>query len=282
MWDDSVYLEENQDMRRTTGLVTGLSAAAALVLSLVILQTAQTTASASMQRATRQVAIMNFAFSPASLTVAVGTTVTWTNKDSVGHTVTSDTGAWPDSGVVDTGKSFSFTFSKAGKFTYHCSIHPTMTASITVGGSSGMPNNSGGPMMSMGPSSKISLTSFTAFYDNKAATYVSTDTSSKSMAAQDHINYSATLGKAIGEASLMYFPTNGRFASHGAVLGTAPGETDYTPLWQVVLVTWKNAGKAVALGSDNQINALAAKGLVTVKHTGIVLNCPIVYAASHS
>jgi hypothetical protein len=102
------------------------------------------------------------------------------------------------------------------------------------------------------------------------------------MAAQQHINYSASLGKAVGEASLIYFATNGRFVSHGAVFGSSPGASDYTPLWEEVLVTWKNASKAVALGSDNQINALAAKGQLTLKHTGIVLNCPIVYAAKHS
>jgi plastocyanin len=269
-------------MRRKMGLVTGLATAAALLLSLVSLKTGQTTASASVQRSATQVAIMNFAFSPASLTVAVGTTVTWTNKDSVGHTVTSDTGAWPDSGIVGPDKSFSFTFTKAGKFSYHCSVHPTMTASITVGSSSTNTQNSSAPMMSMGPASKLSLTTWTGYYDNKRATYIATDTSSKTMATQEHINYSASLGKALGEASLMYFATNGRFASHGAVFGSAPGETDYTPLWQVVLVTWKNANQAAALGSDNQINALAAKGQLSLKHTGIVLNGPIVYATAHS
>jgi Copper binding proteins, plastocyanin/azurin family len=224
---------------------------------------------------------MNFAFVPASLKIAVGTTVTWTNQDSTAHTVTSDTGAWPDSGQLATGKSFSFTFNKAGTFAYHCAIHRSMTATIVVGSagsrSSGGGQMASGMMMSMGPSSKLPLTAWKGYYDDKPLTYISTDTSSRTEAAQEHINYSASLGKLVAQASFIYFATNGKFASHGAVFGSAPGETDYTPLWQEVLVTWKDPSKAVALGSDNQINDLASKGQVTIKHTGVVLNCPIVY-----
>lgn len=77
------------------------------------------------------VAISNFAFSPATLTVSVGTKVTWTNNDSVAHTVTADNGAF-GSQDVGSGSTFSFTFTKAGTYTYHCAIHPYMTATITV------------------------------------------------------------------------------------------------------------------------------------------------------
>jgi hypothetical protein len=107
-------------------------------------------------------------------------------------------------------------------------------------------------------------------------TYISTDTSSKSEAAMQHINYAPGLAKALPTASTIYFVTNGKFASRGAVFGSAPGETDYTPLWQEALVTWKNASSAVALGSDNQINSLVKSGKITLKKTGVVLNCPIV------
>ena len=79
------------------------------------------------------VAIAGFAFSPQSLTVKVGTTVTWTNNDGVAHTVTSDDGKTFDSGQLAPGKTFSFTFTKAGTYTYHCSNHPaTMKATIIV------------------------------------------------------------------------------------------------------------------------------------------------------
>src|SRR5258708_1735660 len=76
------------------------------------------------------VSIMNFSFSPNSLTVKVGTKVTWTNHDSVTHTVTSNQGTFNSS--VPPGSSFSFTFTKAGTYAYHCNIHPYMMATIVV------------------------------------------------------------------------------------------------------------------------------------------------------
>jgi len=82
------------------------------------------------------VSISGYAFNPASLNVSTGTTVTWTNNDSVTHTVTSDTGAFT-SGNLDPGQTFSFTFSQAGTFAYHCSIHTSMHGTVTVTASSG-------------------------------------------------------------------------------------------------------------------------------------------------
>src|SRR6516225_10010166 len=77
-----------------------------------------TTASTSTPSASgNSVTIMNFAFSPASLTVKTGTKVTWTNNDSITHTVTADQGAF-DSGDLSPGNSFSFTFTKAGTYSY--------------------------------------------------------------------------------------------------------------------------------------------------------------------
>ncbi len=75
--------------------------------------------------------IQNLAFNPASLTVSVNTTVTWTNKDAIAHTVTSDTGLF-DSGSLGSGGTFSHTFAQAGTYTYHCAIHTYMTAKIIV------------------------------------------------------------------------------------------------------------------------------------------------------
>lgn len=77
------------------------------------------------------VTISNFAFSPATLTVKVGTKVTWTNNDSVAHTATADQGAF-NSPTLETGSTYSFTFTKAGTYTYHCAIHSYMTATIVV------------------------------------------------------------------------------------------------------------------------------------------------------
>jgi plastocyanin len=84
-----------------------------------------------VRAATHQVSIENFAFMPASLSVQVGDTVTWTNNDDAPHTATADNGAF-DSDTLDIGGTNSFTFTTAGEFTYFCSIHPDMTGTITV------------------------------------------------------------------------------------------------------------------------------------------------------
>ena len=77
-----------------------------------------------------------FGFNPTTITIKVGTTVTWTNTTSAPHTVTSDDGKTFDSGIntpiAASGGTFSFTFTKAGTFTYHCQIHPFMKATIIV------------------------------------------------------------------------------------------------------------------------------------------------------
>ena len=87
--------------------------------------------SSSEATATNKVDIANFAFSPATIKVKVGDTVTWTNKDSVGHSATVDDGTW-DTGVLPQGKSGSEKFTKAGTFTYHCSVHPNMHGTVIV------------------------------------------------------------------------------------------------------------------------------------------------------
>ena len=79
------------------------------------------------------VMIKNFAFAPAALVVRVGTTVTWTNQDTEAHTVTSTGSGGPlNSAALDTGQTFSFTFTTAGTYSYLCTIHPFMTATVTV------------------------------------------------------------------------------------------------------------------------------------------------------
>jgi plastocyanin len=88
-------------------------------------------ASAQQKPQTLEVKIDNFSFGPAELTVPVGTTVTWTNRDDIPHTVVS-TDKLFKSKVLDTDEKFSFTFSIAGTFAYFCSIHPKMTGKVVV------------------------------------------------------------------------------------------------------------------------------------------------------
>ena len=78
-----------------------------------------------------QVAIDNFSFTPATLTVSAGTTVTWTNHDDIRHTVTATDKRYA-SGAIDTDGTFSHQFTMPGTYTYFCSIHPTMTGQIIV------------------------------------------------------------------------------------------------------------------------------------------------------
>ena len=77
------------------------------------------------------VSIENFAFAPKGLTVKVGTTVTWTNQDSSIHTATGDRQEF-DTGNLAQGKAGQFTFTSAGSYSYHCTIHNYMTGTITV------------------------------------------------------------------------------------------------------------------------------------------------------
>jgi plastocyanin len=88
----------------------------------------------SQPTSTDKVNITNYTFSPANITVKVGTTVTWTNNDDVDHTVTSDTApnSGPDSGLINPGDTYTYTFNQAGTFNYHCAQHLYMKGTITV------------------------------------------------------------------------------------------------------------------------------------------------------
>ena len=79
------------------------------------------------------VSIQDFFFSPDQLTVAPGTTVTWVNDGQQPHTSTSDDGTW-DSGTLEPGDDYSFTFDQPGTYTYHCSIHPAPPKLAETGG----------------------------------------------------------------------------------------------------------------------------------------------------
>jgi plastocyanin len=81
--------------------------------------------------ASAEVKIDNFSFEPQTITVAVGTTVTWTNRDDIPHTAVSTEGVFK-SKVMDTDEKFSNTFTKAGTYPYYCSIHPKMTGKVVV------------------------------------------------------------------------------------------------------------------------------------------------------
>jgi plastocyanin len=76
-------------------------------------------------------AIKDYAYSEQTITVKVGEKVTWTNNDTVAHTATADDGSF-DTGMIEPGQSGSVAFDTAGTYTYHCTPHPNMTATIVV------------------------------------------------------------------------------------------------------------------------------------------------------
>jgi amicyanin len=88
--------------------------------------------SSSQATSSKEVSIADMAFSPANITVKKGTTITWTNNDSVGHDVIADSGNGPNSQILQKGQTYSFTYDIAGTFSYHCGVHPSMKGKVTV------------------------------------------------------------------------------------------------------------------------------------------------------
>ncbi|WP_020672206.1 cupredoxin domain-containing protein [Amycolatopsis nigrescens] len=104
--------------------------------------------------------IMDYKFSPATVTVAVGDTVTWTNHDTAPHNVVVTDG--PEkftSPTLQQGGTFSYTFTKSGTYSYYCAIHPDMKAAVTVGGSGTPPTSEPSTPPSSDPSSPPSSSS---------------------------------------------------------------------------------------------------------------------------
>ena len=116
-------------MRRSVSVVVLV----AVVLGIVVLGARNSAVAAQQKPQNAEVKIDNFSFGPASLTISVGSTVTWTNRDDIPHTVvSSDDPKVFKSKVLDTDEKFSFTFIKAGTYFYFCSIHPKMTGKVVV------------------------------------------------------------------------------------------------------------------------------------------------------
>ena len=126
----------------------------------------------------------------------------------------------------------------------------------------------------LGPSSNATQKVFRGYYDAHQDVYLVTDVSNKAQAQALGINFSAALA-AVKGAPAQYFIEGRAAKGQIAVFGSEPGEKDYNPLWEEKFVTWKAGVTPVVLKSDNQINALAKKGKLTVRDAHIVLNAPI-------
>ncbi len=116
----------------SSGSVTATIAVGNAPRKLVVQPAAPAAAQISAgDQAGTQISISGMAFSPDTLTVKAGQTITITNHDSITHAFTADQGQW-DSGNIDPGKSYSLTLKQPGRYSYHCSIHPFMMGTILV------------------------------------------------------------------------------------------------------------------------------------------------------
>ena len=117
-------------------LNTGTLALAMFVVLALLSSThgkdSQTRDSAPVKATKTEVTIDNFSFSPNTLTLSVGATVTWINHDNVPHVVSSAGNQFKESTVLKTGQTFSHIFMATGTYSYFCSIHPRMTGKIIV------------------------------------------------------------------------------------------------------------------------------------------------------
>jgi plastocyanin len=102
-----------------------------IAVLLLFAGSSRVTANDQPSAATAEVKIDNFSFGPQTVTVPVGATVTWINRDDIPHTVVSTDGVFK-SKVRDTDEKFSYTFAKAGTYPYFCSVHPKMTGKVVV------------------------------------------------------------------------------------------------------------------------------------------------------
>jgi plastocyanin len=103
-----------------------------LVIIFIISGSCSKSSNTNVTPGPNEVIIQNFAFNPGTISVTTGTTVTWTNKDAVTHTVTSNTAGLFDSGNIAPNGTYTHTFSTAGSYPYHCTIHPYMTGTVIV------------------------------------------------------------------------------------------------------------------------------------------------------
>lgn len=118
-------------MTRKNVWVAGLAMPVVIAMLLLVAGSPSVTAGNQPSAANAAVKIDNFVFGPQTLTVPVGTTVTWTNSDDIPHTSVSTDGVFK-SKVLDTDEKFSYTFTKAGTYPYYCTIHPKMTGTVVV------------------------------------------------------------------------------------------------------------------------------------------------------
>jgi hypothetical protein len=133
-----------------------------------------------------------------------------------------------------------------------------------------------GGTLALGPSSHVQAKVYKRYYDGHLDTFLALDVSNKAQAAALHINYAPLLAKTKG-APPQYFFRGRAAAGQVSVFGlTEPGKPNYTPLWDVYFVTWKPGVTPTLMKVDDDINAAAKAGKLTVTDAHMVLNAPII------
>ena len=112
-------------------LVGALSMAAVLAIAGVLMLHPTQARSEDAKASALEVKVDNFTFAPEALTVPLNSTVTWVNEDDIPHVIASNDGLFK-SKALDTDQKYSYTFSKAGTYSYYCSIHPKMVGKVVV------------------------------------------------------------------------------------------------------------------------------------------------------
>jgi hypothetical protein len=122
----------------------------------------------------------------------------------------------------------------------------------------------------------ISTTPMSAFYDGHKDSVLATDTSSKQLARSMGMNFAPGLALVPLTTPEIYFVEGATAAGQLHVLGSEPGESDYSPIWRLVQVRFTPGHTPVLLTSDTQIAALVKKGTLKEKETSTRINCPVV------
>ena len=120
------------NMVRDALLAAALGSVAAIPLAATVLPGMAQSASPATQANANTVSIDNFTFTPQTLTVKAGSTVTWTNKDDIPHGIASDNNAFKKSKALDTDDAYSVSLTTPGTYKYFCYVHPHMTGTIVV------------------------------------------------------------------------------------------------------------------------------------------------------
>jgi hypothetical protein len=128
----------------------------------------------------------------------------------------------------------------------------------------------------MGPSHRASVISFPGYYDGHKDTFLGTDVSSRTEAKAEHINFSAKLAASAKTSEELYLFSGRTAPGQLPVFSCEPGEATYTPLWREAIVTWKPGVTPVLIDEDTKVDHLEKKGMITVRKTGTILNCPII------